>query len=147
MAADLNHVVLVGRLTADPEVREVGEQKVVRARLAVTSRGKKDGDWADVANFFDVIVWNRQGEALAKYSGKGKRVGITGRLSWREWTDKEGNKRQSVEVVASEVQFLQPNESSDKPAQETKVSHGITAEDLKTEFNAEQIQADEELPF
>lgn len=139
MASDLNHVVLVGRLTADPEVRDVGEQKVVRARLAVTSRGKKDGEWADVPNFFDVIVWNRQGEALAKYSGKGKRVGITGRLSWREWTDKEGNKRQSIEVVANEVQFLEPAAGSPPANAAPAPTTEQIVEQAKAEFDAEEL--------
>ncbi len=108
MAADLNRVTLVGRLTRDPEVRHLASgDPVCSMRIAVNSRGRgDDGQWTDKPNFFDVTVFGRQAETVSNYLSKGRRVGIDGRLQWREWEAKEGGKRQSVEVVANDVFFL-----------------------------------------
>ncbi|MGH2930954.1 MAG: single-stranded DNA-binding protein, partial [Solirubrobacteraceae bacterium] len=64
------------------------------------------GQWEDQPNYFDVTVWGAQGENCAKFLHKGRPVAIDGRLQWREWQDKEGNKRQSVDIIAESVQFL-----------------------------------------
>lgn len=108
MPADLNRVTLVGRLTRDPELRHTaGGDAVCSMRLAVSSRARdENGQWGDKSNFFDVVVFGRQAESSSNYLSKGRRVGIDGRLSWREWTSQDGNKRQSVEVVANDVFFL-----------------------------------------
>ena len=137
MAADINHVTLVGRLTRDIELRDAGEMKIGRIRLAVTSRQKKAGEWQDISNYFDVVVFGRTAENVGKYSGKGKRVGVTGRLSWREWTDKEGNKRQSVEVVANEVQFLEPAAAKHEAAPAAAMEQAVAA--ATEQFDGEQI--------
>jgi single-strand DNA-binding protein len=105
MPADLNQVALVGRLARDGELRHLPSGDAVHAlRLAVTARAKEGGQWTDRSNYFDVTVFGREG--LASYLTKGSRIGITGRLSWREWQAKDGSKRQAVEVVASDVQLL-----------------------------------------
>lgn len=111
MAADLNRVTLVGRLTRDPELRHTaGGQSVASMRLAVTSRGTDGGgNWVDKANFFDVTVFGRQAETAANYMSKGRRIGVDGRLSWREWEAQDGSKRQTVEVVANDIFFLDSN--------------------------------------
>jgi single-strand DNA-binding protein len=77
-------------------------------RIAVNSRGKDDaGEWGDKPNFFDVTVFGRQAETVSNYMAKGRRVGLDGRLSWREWEAKDGSgKRQTVEVIANDVFFL-----------------------------------------
>lgn len=108
MAADTNVVVLVGRLTRDPEVRVAGSgSSVANLRLAVTSRGKDEaGEWTDRPNYFDVTVFGRLADNADKYLTKGSRVAVTGRLEWREWEGKDGGKRQAVQVVASDVQYL-----------------------------------------
>lgn len=108
MPADLNRVTLVGRLTRDPELRHTaGGTAVCSIRLAVNSRGKDEqGNWADKPNFFDVSVWDRQAETAAQYLSKGRRVGVDGTLTWREWTAQDGNKRQSVDVSARDIYFL-----------------------------------------
>jgi single-strand DNA-binding protein len=106
--ADLNRVTLVGRLTRDPELRHTqGGDAVCSMRLAVSSRARgDDGQWGDKSNYFDVVVFGRQAETASNYLSKGRRVGIDGRLSWREWTSQDGGKRQSVEIVANDVFFL-----------------------------------------
>lgn len=108
MAADMNRVTLVGRLTRDPELRATtGGTSIASIRLAVTSRAKaSDGTWADAPNYFDVTVFGRQAESAAQYLAKGLRCGVDGRLQWREWTDRDGARRQSVEVVAQDVFFF-----------------------------------------
>ncbi|MGH2881477.1 MAG: single-stranded DNA-binding protein, partial [Solirubrobacteraceae bacterium] len=62
--------------------------------------------WEDQPNYFDITVWGAQGENCAKYLTKGRPVAVDGRLQWREWNDKDGNKRQSVDIIAESVQFL-----------------------------------------
>lgn len=108
MPADLNRVTLVGRLTRDPELRHTaGGNAVCTIRLAVTSRGRDEGgNWADKPNYFDVTVFGRQAETASTYLAKGRRIGVDGRLQWREYQAQDGNKRQVVEVVANDVFFL-----------------------------------------
>lgn len=108
MPADLNRVTLVGRLTRDPEMRHTaGGTPVCGMRIGVTSRQRgDDGSWGDRPNYFDVTVFGRQAETVNQYLAKGRRIGVDGRLSWREWQAQDGSKRQSVEVIANDVFFL-----------------------------------------
>jgi single-strand DNA-binding protein len=107
-ASNINVVVITGNLTRDPELRSTpGGTSVCKLRVAVNSRRKdQSGNWVDKPNYFDVTVWGAQGENCANYLSKGRPVAVEGRLDWREWEDKEGGKRQSVEVIANSVQFL-----------------------------------------
>ncbi|HEX2503147.1 MAG TPA: single-stranded DNA-binding protein, partial [Miltoncostaeaceae bacterium] len=76
-------------------------------RLAVSSRARDEsGGWGDRSNYFDVTVFGRQAETASTYLAKGRRIGVDGRLSWREWQAQDGSKRQSVEVIANDVFFL-----------------------------------------
>lgn len=117
MAADLNRVTLVGRLTRDPELRHTQAGVAVASlRLACTSRAKdRDGQWADRPNYFDVTVFGRQAESAAQYLARGRRVGVDGRLEWREWEDGGGTRRQAVQVVATDVFFLDHGDRQDSP--------------------------------
>ncbi|WWT39930.1 hypothetical protein [Microcystis phage Mae-JY09] len=115
MPADLNRVTLVGRLTKDPESRQTaGGTSVCSIRLAVTSRTNKGGEWSDQSNYFDVTVFGRQAESAAQYLAKGRRIGVDGRLSWREWQAQDGSKRQSVEVIANDVFVLDSRTEADR---------------------------------
>jgi len=108
-ATNINRVVLTGNLTRDPELRSTQSGfQICSLRIASNTRRKDpaSGDWIDKPNFFDVTVFGAQGENCARFLSKGRPVAIDGRLEWREWTDKEGNKRQNVEIVADAVQFL-----------------------------------------
>lgn len=107
-ATNINRVVLTGNLTRDPELRSTPSgTPVCGLRVACNTRRKdSSGEWVDKPNYFDVTVWGRQGENAAQYLEKGRPVAIDGRLEWREWEDKEGNKRQSVDIIADSVQFL-----------------------------------------
>ena len=107
--ANINRVVLVGNLTKDPELRHTPSgTPVCKLRIAVNTRRKdgQSGEWQDKPNYFDVTVWGAQGDNCARYLEKGRGVAIDGRLEWREWQDQNGNKRQSVEIIADTVQFL-----------------------------------------
>ena len=109
MPADLNSVTLVGRLTRDPELRHLASgDPLCNLRIAVNSRARDEsGNWSDRPNFFDVVVFGRQAESVSNYMSKGRRIGIDGSLTWREWEAKDGSgKRQSVEIRARDVYFL-----------------------------------------
>jgi single-strand DNA-binding protein len=107
-ATNINRVVLTGNLTRDPELRSTsGGTSVCSLRIACNTRRRSaQGEWEDKPNYFDVTVWGAQGENCANYLSKGRPVAIDGRLEWREWQDKEGNKRQSIDIIADSVQFL-----------------------------------------
>src|SRR3954468_18662059 len=108
-ATNINRVVLTGNLTRDPELRNIPSSgnSVCSLRIAVNTRRRdQDGQWVDKPNYFDVTVWGAQGENCAQYLQKGRPVAIDGRLEWREWQDQQGNKRQSVDIIADSVQFL-----------------------------------------
>ena len=115
MPADLNRVTLVGRLTRDPELRQLPSgDPLCSMRLAVSSRARQeDGTWGDRSNYFDVTVFGRQADTAAQYLAKGRRIGVDGRLSWREWQAQDGTRRQSVEVIANDVFFLDSRRDGD----------------------------------
>jgi single-strand DNA-binding protein len=107
-ATNINRVTVTGNLTRDPELRSLPSgMAVCSLRIAVNTRRKgQDGQWEDKPNYFDVTVWGAQGENCSRFLTKGRPVAIDGRLEWREFTDKEGNARQAVQIVAEAVQFL-----------------------------------------
>lgn len=114
-ASNINVVVITGNLTQDPELRSTpGGTSVCKLRVAVNTQRKNSqtGEWVEKANYFDVTVWGAQGENCANYLSKGRPVAINGRLDWREWEDKEGHKRQGVEIIANNVQFLGSRDGS-----------------------------------
>jgi single-strand DNA-binding protein len=115
-ATNINRVVLTGNLTRDPELRTISStgNSVCSLRIASNTRRKdSSGNWVDKPNFFDVTVWGAQGENCAQYLSKGRPVAVDGRLEWREWEDKEGHKRQSVDIIADSVQFLGSREGGE----------------------------------
>ncbi len=106
---NINRVVLTGNLTKDPDVRNnpASGLSVCKLRLAVNTRRKNNatGDWEDKANFFNVTVFGRQAESCGNFLHKGRPVAIDGRLEWSEY-EVDGQKRQSVDIIAENVQFL-----------------------------------------
>jgi single-strand DNA-binding protein len=107
-ATNINRVVLTGNLTHDPDLKSLPSgTSVCKLRVACNTRRKdQSGQWVDKPNYFDVTVWGQQGENCAQYLSKGRPIALDGRLEWREWQDKDGNKRQSVDIIADSVQFL-----------------------------------------
>jgi single-strand DNA-binding protein len=104
----INRVVLVGRLTRDPELRSLPSGiNVCGLRIACnSSRRDSDGDLQERPNYFDVSVYGAPAESVSNYMRKGSRVGVDGRLEWREWETADQQKRQAVSIVADIVQFL-----------------------------------------
>ena len=102
----LNHIVLMGRLTRDPELRRTGTGVAVASFSIAVDRdfgsresGEKETD------FIDIVAWRNTAEFVSKYFTKGRMAVVSGRLQIRNWTDKEGNKRRSAEVVADNIYF------------------------------------------
>lgn len=99
-----NTVTLVGNLTRDPELKFTASgQAIARLGLAVNRRYQVNGEWKDDTSYFDVTAWGQLGENASATFTKGARVIVTGRLRWREYTTREGDKRTAVEVVADEL--------------------------------------------
>jgi single-strand DNA-binding protein len=115
--SNINRVVLVGRLTADPELRALPSGTTVcNLRLACNGvRKLADGEYGDKPNFFNVNVFGAQGESVHRYMSRGRRIAVDGRLQWSEWETAEGTKRQAVEIVAERVQFLDGGRSGGQP--------------------------------
>ena len=108
-ATNINRVIITGNLTRDPELRSLPSgMSVCSLRIACNTRRKdnQSGEWVDKPNYFDVTIWGRQGENAAQYLSKGRPVAIDGRLEWREFQDNQGNKRQAIDIIADNVQFL-----------------------------------------
>lgn len=106
----MNSVQIIGNLTRDPELRSLTSgTQVCSMRVAVNGR-RRDGErWVIKPNFFDVVVFGKQGAACAEHLSKGRRIAVTGRLDYQEWkSDKDGATRSRVEIVAIEVDFLSP---------------------------------------
>jgi single-strand DNA-binding protein len=108
MSYTINRVVLIGRLTRDPELRALPSgTSVCSVRIACNSaRREPDGEFTERPNFFDVSIFGASGENVANYMRRGSRVAVDGRLEWREWETVEQQKRQAVSIVADTVQFL-----------------------------------------
>jgi single-strand DNA-binding protein len=103
MAKSINQVILMGRLTRDPETRTTTTGKTITSFSIAVDRGGQD----DQADFFDVTAWEKLGELVSQYLSKGRRCLVQGRLRQDSWDDKEtGKKRSKVEVVATDVTFL-----------------------------------------
>ncbi len=145
MPQNINSVVLVGNLTRDPELRHTPSGTAVTTlRIAVNDRVKRGEDSQDAAYYFDVTVWGRTAENCAQYLAKGRPVGVQGKLTWREWDAQDGSKRQSVEVVADNVQFL-GSRGEDGGGQSQQCVPSGAAQASSDDFPA--AAADDDIPF
>jgi single-strand DNA-binding protein len=141
---NINRVVITGNLTRDPEIRDAQSgTKVCTLRVACNGRVKRGEQWEDKPNYFDVVVFGRSAENCAKYLSKGRGVAVSGRLDWSEWQDKEGNKRQSVQVIADDLQFLGDGSGSGSSSESTPPP--VTAAAPSTA--SDDFGADDDIPF
>lgn len=101
----LNRVILIGRLTKDPELRYTNSGKSVCSFTLAVESGFGDNKRTD---FINIVVWSKQGETCSEYLAKGKLAAVEGRLQIRNYDDRDGNKRYVTEVVADNVRFLSP---------------------------------------
>ena len=113
----LNHITIMGRLTRDPELRRTGSGIAVASFTVAVDRdfGGRDGGERET-DFIDCVAWRQTGEFVSKYFTKGSMIVVSGRLQIRNWTDKEGNKRRTAEVVADNVYFGESRRSADSNA-------------------------------
>ena len=144
---NINRVVITGNLTRDPELRNTNSgMAVCSLRIASNSRRKDaSGTWVEKPNFFDVTVWGAQGENCAQYLSKGRPVAVDGRLDWREWQDKDGNKRQSIDIIADSVQFLGSREGGENGGRFTPQSD--VPADTGDFAPASTAAKDDDIPF
>jgi single-strand DNA-binding protein len=150
-ATNINRVIITGNLTRDPELRSLPSgMSVCNLRVAVNTRRKDNssGEWVDKPNYFDVTVWGTQGENCSQYLAKGRPVAVDGRLEWREWEDKQGNKRQSVDIIADSVQFLGSREGGENGGRFTPQSD-VPADtgDFESAPVGAGGSADDDIPF
>ena len=148
-ATNINRVVMTGNLTRDPELRNTPSgTSVCSLRLACNTRRRDaSGEWVDKPNFFDITVWGAQGENCATYLQKGRPVAVDGRLEWREWQDKDGNKRQSVDIIADSVQFLGSRDGGDNGGRFTPQSDVPVATSDLVSAPAGAKTSDDDIPF
>ena len=128
--ASVNRVILIGNLGRDPELRfTAGGQPVASFTVATNERwNDRDGKAQERTEWHRIVVWGKQAETCANYLQKGRSVYIEGRLQTREWEDKEGQKRQTTEIVAQTVQFLGSREGGGGGAPRGAGSPGPTRE-------------------
>ena len=107
---NINRVILTGNLTRDPEVRSNPGTGVSICNLGIAVNGRRKnnetGNWEEKANFFRVTVFGRQADSCGQYLKKGRAVAIDGRLDWRQYETSEGQKREAIDIIAENVQFL-----------------------------------------
>ena len=101
----LNKIILMGRLTRDPELRHTQSGTPVASFSLAVDRDYKNQDGSKATDFVDIVAWRSTGEFVSKYFAKGRMAVVEGRLQMRDWQDKDGHKRRSAEVVADNVYF------------------------------------------
>ena len=107
MANDINRVFLIGRLTRDPELRYTqGGTSIASFSVANNRAYTSQNERKEMVSFFNCIAWGKPGEVIAQHCKKGQRIGIEGRLQQRSWQDQNGQKRNTVEIVVENFQFL-----------------------------------------
>ena len=132
--ASFNKVILMGRLTAAPELKQTGSGLPVTSfTLAVDRKYQKDTE--KKADFITVVAWRQTAEFICKYFGKGSAIIICGELQTRSWTDDAGKKHYATEVMASEVSFAESKKSSEAAAPEADADGFV------------RVDPDEDLPF
>ena len=121
----LNHITIMGRLTRDPELRRTGTGVAVASFTVAVDRdfaGRESGERE--TDFIDCVAWRNTGEFVSKYFTKGSMIVVSGRLQIRGWTDKEGNKRRTAEVIADNVYFGDSKRDGDSGSYSNGNSYG-----------------------
>ena len=121
----LNHITIMGRLTRDPELRRTSSGIAVASFTLAVDRdfGSREGGERET-DFIDCVAWRQTGEFVSKYFAKGRMAVVSGRLQIRNWTDKDGNKRRSAEVVADNVYFGDSKRDGDSGSSYAGNSYG-----------------------
>ena len=140
-----NKVILVGNLGRDPELRYTPQGTPVCSFSMATNERRKDkaGEMQDQTTWFRVTLWGRQAETASQYLTKGKSVYIEGRLRVEEWTDRDGKPRHTLEVNATDMQFIGGGRGEGEPPMERAAAAGGGA----TEHSEPADVADDDIPF
>lgn len=119
MSSDINRVTCTGRLTRDSELRQTqGGSAILNFGIAVNERRKnpQTGEWEDMPNFIDMVLFGNRATSLAQYLTKGTKVAVDGSLRWSSW-EKDGARRSKIEVIVSEIQMMGGGQQNQMPAQ------------------------------
>jgi len=146
MAKSVNQVILMGRLTRDPEARSTSTGKTITSFTLAVDRGGQD----DQADFFDITAWEKLGELVSQYLSKGRRCLVQGRLRQDSWDDKEtGKKRSRVAVVATDVTFLDgpSGDNAAASSSESRKSQNTKSDDVVIEDIDDKPIDLSEIPF
>lgn len=140
----LNHITVMGRLVRDPEMRHTQSGTAVCSFSIACDRdivSKQSGERE--TDFFDITAWRSTAEFVSKYFAKGRMIVVDGRLQIREWTDKDGNKRKSAEIVANNVYFG----DSKKDAETAGATISVSPAPATPQQNDDFVESDDDLPF
>lgn len=149
----LNKVFIMGRLTRDPEFRRTNSGTAVTSFALAVDRDYKNADGTKATDFIEVVAWRTTAEFVSKYFAKGRMAVVEGRLQIRDWTDKEGSKRRSAEVVADNVYFGDSKKEGDSSGGSYGGSSGGykaagKAVDVEPEAgDFAEVEDEEDLPF
>ena len=140
----LNKIIIMGRLTRDPELRRTGSGTAVTSFSMACDRDFKSQSGDKETDFIEVVAWKNTAEFVSKYFSKGRMAVVEGRLQIRDWTDKDGGKRRSAEVVADNVYFADSkrSESNDNQKENFNALSGRVSDDF-----VPISEEDGELPF
>lgn len=149
MAKGFNKVILMGNLTRDPETRSVSSgQTVTNFSLAVSRSWKgQDGQTQEQTSFINCVAWGKPGEIIAQYVNKGNPLLVSGRLDQRSYDDKDGNKRQAVEVVVEDFNFVSGGRSDDAPSAAPRSTQSKKSDDVVIEDIDDKPIDLSEIPF
>lgn len=155
MARSLNQVTLLGNITRDPELRTTPSgQSVVSMSLAL-NRSYKDsnGEWREATDYVDLVCWGPLAERVSEYLGRGSKILVTGRLQSRSWEAQDGSKRSKIEVLCSDVTFLDGKPTNEKTERSAKAKYdpndlplGSKKDDVVEDIGDEPINLDD-IPF
>lgn len=135
----LNNVIIMGRLTRDPELRRTQSGTAVTSFTMAVDRDFKSQSGEKETDFIDVVAWRSTAEFVAKYFTKGRMAVVEGRLQIRDWTDKDGNKRRNVEVLADNIYFGDAKKDVDSGANRYAGGQFVEVD--------EDFDADGDMPF
>ncbi|NNE97647.1 MAG: single-stranded DNA-binding protein [Pyrinomonadaceae bacterium] len=145
-----NKIIIVGNLGRDPELRYTPQGTAVCNFSMATNEKRRDksGEMQDITTWFRITLWNRQAENASKYLQKGSSVYIEGRLKLDEWTDRDGNTRQTLDVTATDMQFLGSRQEGMSAAAGSSSSNQFSESDSSTtEKESTEPSTDDEIPF
>ena len=148
--ASFNKVILIGNLTADPELKQTPNGvSVCRFNLAINRRFGRAGEQGQPAvDFFTVVAWRQSAEFVSRYFKKGRPILVCGQIQNRSWTDQAGQKRYSTEIVADEVAFVENKSDSSVGQTYTPDAYGAPSyAQAPAGGNFEEIPGDDSLPF